>query len=287
MPIKMVNYGQSGHGKTGALAALCAAGYNVRVADLENGVETLVNLLNDPSAKYPKEAIDRLRWITLTEKMRVLAGNFVPMGATVWPKFVDLLGVKWKGDKRFDRASQSIVDCTDDLGSPYTWTEKEVLAIDTLSSAAEAGLNHNLQMQGALGGARTSMEGMRDAGSAQTKIDKFLQFLADQHLGCNVVINTHINWAKENGKNPEVGYDGELYAFPSAIGKALNATIGKHFNHMLMTRKVGQEYRIYTRGVPNAGLKSGAPLRVKDSYPIHMGLADYFADVNKVGGAKP
>lgn len=282
MPVKVLNMGESGGGKTGALASLCVAGFNVRLADLENGVEALINVLTDPASKYPKDAISRLRWRTLTEPMRVLNGNLVARQATVWPTLVAMLE-SWQGDSRFDVKTQQIVKCEDKLGSIYNWTEKDVFALDTLTALGDAANNHYLQMQGQLGNKRSSMEMMRDTGSAQGMIDKFLQFMRDTNLKANVIINTHVNWAKEDGSPAEVGYEGVKYAFPSAIGKALNLKIGRNFNHMLMTRKVGISSRIHTRGIANAALKSGAPLKVRESYDIVNGLAEYFADVNKSG----
>lgn len=278
MPIKMINIGESGGGKTCALAALLAVGYNVRVLDLDNGIEALVSLLTHEKSKYPKDAITRLRWRTITEPMRVLNGNIVPRQAIQYPTAVDMLE-SWKGDKRFDRASNRVVPCEDKLGTIYNWTDREVLNLDTLSALGNAAINHKLMMEGKLGMPRTSMEAMRDAGSAQAMIEKFLQFMADDSLKCHVIINTHVNWAKEDGSNAEPGYEGTKYGFPSAIGKALNLKVAKNFNHMLMTRRIGVEQRIYTRGVGNVALKSGAPLNVKESYPLSTGLADYFRDV--------
>lgn len=302
MPIKLLNVGETGTGKTGALAALCAAGYNVRLLDLENGAETLINILNDPASKYPKDSISRLRWRTLTEPMRVMGGMIVPRGATVYPGCVGMLE-KWTGDMRYDPKAaaeqakgreptenelRGYAKCEDSLGTIYNWSSKDVLALDTLSSLGEGATNHVQLMQGKLGDAKmTSMESMRFTGSAQGLVEKFLQFMRDDNLKCNVVINTHLNWAKEDGSNismEDAANNVARFGFPSAVGKALNQKIGRNFNHMLMTRKLGHEHRIYTRGVPNIGLKSGAPLRVKESYALHMGLAEYFADVNKVGG---
>ena len=45
---KMLFIGDSGSGKTGALASLAAAGYNLRILDVDNGVDILANLLRDP-----------------------------------------------------------------------------------------------------------------------------------------------------------------------------------------------------------------------------------------------
>lgn len=278
MPIKLINMGESGHGKTSMLAGLCSAGYNVRVLDLDNGIESLVDILTGPGSKHKPDAIGRLRWKTLTESYMSRGGNIVPRGAAVYPGAVAMLET-WKGDESYDSKAQEPKPCVDSLGSIYSWTDKDVLVVDTLTSLAESAIYHSQMMQGALGNARTSMESMRDAGSAQGMTEKFLQFMRDDNLKCNIVINTHLNWAKEDGTAIEPGYQGVRYGFPSAIGKALNMKIGRNFNHILLTRKVGQEYRLFTKGVANIGLKSGAPLRVKESYGGPMALADYFRDV--------
>lgn len=302
MPVKLINMGESGSGKTGALASLCAAGYNVRVLDLENGIEALVNLLIGKTSKYPKDSIKRLRWKTLTEPMRVLNGAIIPRAATVWPNAVGMLE-SWSGDSIYDpelaarqyaerKAKNPEAEMSDDerrgyakapdkLGTIYNWGKMDVLCTDTLTALGDSANNHIMQMSGKLGGAQTSMESMRNIGSAQGLLDKYLQFMRDSTLKCNVIINTHVNWCKEDGSNPEVGYTGTLYAFPTAIGKAMNLKIGRHFNHMVMTKRVGVSSRIYTRGLANAALKSGTPLQVNSDYAIEDGLSRYFADVLK------
>lgn len=277
MPVKMINLADTGAGKTGALASLCAAGYNVRVLDLDNGMESLVNVLTDSKSQYPKEAIGRLRWRTLTEPMRIIGGQIQPKAATVWNLATAMLEA-WKGDSAAS-ASGQVIPTTDGLGNIGNWGEKDVLVIDTLSTLGTAAMNFNLMMNGDLGKRRSSMEAMRDVGAAQGQLDKLLQLLFDSTVRCHVIVNTHVVFAKEDGTAAEPGYTGMIYAFPAAIGKALSPKMGKYFNHMLMTRRVGTDQRIYTRGMANVGLKSGAPLRVKESYPVKTGLADYFRDV--------
>ena len=46
--VKMLFIGPSGAGKTGALASLASAGYNLRILDMDNGLDVLANVLNDP-----------------------------------------------------------------------------------------------------------------------------------------------------------------------------------------------------------------------------------------------
>lgn len=274
MPIKLINVGDTGSGKTGAILSLAAAGYKVRIADLDNGMEALVDLMTNEKSPYPKHTLENIRWKTMTEPMRVIGGQFIPKSATVWQRMVENLE-NWKGDSRA-LASGEIISCEDKLGPVSSWDAKTVFVLDTLSTAGTAALNFHLMMNGALGKKRTGHEGMRDIGAAQDMLDKLFQWVFDTSIKCNIILNTHVVFAKEDGKNPEPGYNGPIYAFPAAIGKALSPKMGKYFNHMLLTKKEGNAQRIYTRGIPNIGLKSGAPLRVAQSYDVKDGLAKYF-----------
>ena len=51
-PAKILLIGKSGAGKTGALASLVAAGYNLRIIDTDKGVRPLRSLLTDPHYPY-------------------------------------------------------------------------------------------------------------------------------------------------------------------------------------------------------------------------------------------
>lgn len=277
----MINLAESGAGKTSALASLLDAGFQVRVLDLDNGMESLINLLTDPASPYRKDAISRLRWRTLTEPMRVLGGKIYPKQASVWPNAVGMLPA-WKGDYRWDseRGEKVPTAPAEALGDISTWGEDCILVLDTLSSLGTAARNFHLQLQGKLVADRSSMDGMRDVGSAQNYLEQFLQIIFAENVKCHVVVNTHIVYTKEDGRSAEPGYDGALFAHPAAIGKAFSVKgIAKYFNHMLMTRDAAGQKKIHTKGVMNVGLKSGAPLRVKQSYGLKFGLAEYFRDV--------
>lgn len=274
MPIKLINIGDTGSGKTGAICSLAAAGYKVVIDDLDNGVEVLKDILTAPAFGYAPAARLNIKWKTITEPMRVVGGQIVPKAATVWQRTVDSLG-NFKMFKELNAAGE-IVENPGTLGAIDTWGEDTVYVLDTLSTLGTAANNFNLMMNGNLGKKRTSMEEMRDIGAAQTQLDKFLQLIFDESIKCNVILNTHVIFAKEDGSNIEPGYEGLRYAFPAAIGKALSPKMGKYFNHMLLTKKEGLTSRIYTRGLPNVGLKSGAPSKVAASYDAKDGLAKYF-----------
>lgn len=274
MPIKLINVGDTGAGKSSALLSLAAAGYQVRILDLDNGMDALIDLMTDPKSPYPKHTIENIRWKTITEPMRAIGGNFVPKSATVWQRMTEMLE-NWKGDERTNADGQRI-PCEDKLGPVSSWGQDCICALDTLSTAGTAAMNFYLMMNGALGKKRSSMESMRDIGAAQDMLDKFLQYVFDTSIKCNFILNTHVVFAKEDGKNAEPGYDGPIFAFPAAIGKALSPKMGKYFNHLLLTKLEGSQRAIYTKGIPNIGLKSGAPLKVQARYDIKDGFAKYF-----------
>lgn len=263
-PIKMIVEGESGTGKTGALASLISAGYNVRVMDFDNGMDALLDLLT--GSLYKPESRSHLDYVTLTEPMRILNGKIVPAKASVWSRTISLLD-HWKHDNV-------------DLGKISTWTDKDVLVLDTLSTLGTAAKNYHLALNGKLLADATQNENLRNIGGAQNYLDSLMQLLFDESIKCNIIVNTHIVWAKEDGRNPEQGEQNVvLYAFPAAIGKSFSAKVSKYFNTVLVTKKVGPVLKIYTKDQPNISTKTAAPTKTKREYPIQTGLADFFKDV--------
>lgn len=274
---KLLLIGHSGAGKTGALASLAARGYILRILDLDNGLDILRDYMTNPASPYVKanpKVAENVSFKTITDKMKVSQGKLIPATATSWRRTVDSL-VGWKdGDK--------------DFGSITTWDNNTVLVIDSFSALATAALNFHLSLQGALGAERTGFEYQRDIGAAQKLLRSFLDTIYDENVKCNVVVTAHITFANDLGMGPR-GKDNEVnvtQGFPSAIGRALSPHIPRWFNNMLIVKASGPgnaTHAIYTRGQTMDGQvvssKSAAPLRVKDSYPIDWGLADYFAAI--------
>ena len=92
---KLLFVGDSGAGKTGALASLAAAGYKIRILDLDNGVDVLRDLLT--SSKYPKDAVGNVDYVTITEPMKNVGGKLIPAKASVWQRLTSMLG-EWKDE---------------------------------------------------------------------------------------------------------------------------------------------------------------------------------------------
>lgn len=264
---KLLFVGDSGGGKTGALASLSVAGYNLRIVDTDNGLDVLRNLLTDPQSPYVKadpSAVDRVQYVTLTNPKKNINGKLIPSGATVWPRLAQLLA-HWK-------------DGEVDLGPITTWTPQEVLVIDTLTTVSTAALDFILSMNGRLG----QRPQLQDWGAGQDLVEQLLQMLYDDSVKCNVIVNCHITYIGEE--------NGPLRGYPNTLGKALPPKVGRYFNSILMTKTTGSGSAMRRKILTNTSgvveLKNTAPMRVKAEYPLESGLADYFMAVREQGAVK-
>jgi hypothetical protein len=92
---KLLLIGDPGSGKTGALASLASAGYQLRILDFDNGLDVLKNLLSDPKTPYDKKAINNVTYMTVTDEMKNVAGKLIPSKATAWSQGIQMLQ-HWK-----------------------------------------------------------------------------------------------------------------------------------------------------------------------------------------------
>src|SRR5690349_16646671 len=111
---KLLIEGDSGSGKTGALASLVGAGYKLRILDFDNGLETLKNyVLRD----WP-DKIANVEYRTLRDKRKMTGEGPIIEGV---PKaFVD--GIKMLDRWKYDQT---------DLGVPATWGAECILILDS------------------------------------------------------------------------------------------------------------------------------------------------------------
>jgi len=77
--VKMLVVGESGTGKTGALASLAKAGYNLKIADFENGLDPLIAELRDDP-----DALARVSFMQFFDKIK--KGRVVAKAADAFTK---------------------------------------------------------------------------------------------------------------------------------------------------------------------------------------------------------
>lgn len=283
---KLMLIGDSGSGKTGALASLAAAGYNLRILDLDNGLDVLKNYVTDPTSQYVKQApncAERIQYVTITDGMRNVNGRVFPAKVSVWDRTMRMLN-EWKEPAVGDMPEIN-------LGKVADWTAQEVLVLDSLSMLATGAHNFHLSMNAGLGQNRTQNEYRRDVGATQALITTFLELIYSDAIKCNVIVLAHITAINDYGGKPDQESKDEAAksarGYPSAIGRALSPRIPRYFNNVLVAQTVGTgrgtRHRIYTQPTIVDGqiinAKSSAPLRVAPEYPLETGLADYFKAV--------
>ncbi len=270
-PIKMLYLGHTGSGKTGSLAALAAAGYNVRILDMDKGCQILGDYLTNPESPYlkPKAGLwsgegtaQRLSYVTVTERYAMQGAKTVARG-DAWQRMIAQLN-NWRDGEL-------------QLGNISKWGERDVLVIDGLSRAAEAALNMHLVLNGRiLTGPQVGTAGTNDYTAVYRMITDWLDMLKSEDIKCQIIMICHIQFQDAPGTDPKARSQSDLKGFPQVIGRLIAPKIGQYFNHALQAVDVGGRRFIRTKSLDSVGTKSSAPLRVKDQYDLSTGLAEYF-----------
>lgn len=290
-PVKVLLIGQNGTGKTGSLASLVVAGYNLRIIDTDKGVKPLRSLLTHPNYPYStqikKLGIDLSAAVQYVPFSIPLAYRAVqhkedgkssmekilaPTNASAWPKVLELLD-EWK-------------DNGESLGKITTWDIKSVLVVDSFSTLAMMAYYFIQQLNGRLGAREDGYDFQRDVGAAQAQLRRLLELLFNDMIRCNVVVISHITTidnSKGFNQSPEQrarnNEQVDAKGFPSAIGRALSPHMGKYFNDVYICRQSGSgtnvKRSISTVPMDNTSAKNSVWL--EREYDVGSGLAEIFA----------
>jgi len=243
--VKMLYIGDSGTGKTGSLASLVKAGYELRIIDFDNGLDVLRDYV-------PQDKLDRIRFQTFTDEMQGTGGVVLPKGVPqAFPNALKQL-TNWKtADENF--------------GNVSTWPDNVVLVIDSMTLAGEAALRYVL----ALGGHSGKQAQLQHWGEAQRLLQGLLELLYSSAVKCNVIVTSHITIIEDETSGFKKG-------MPATIGKALSAKVPRLFNTMVQAKTVGKKRVILTQSAGIVDLKTSAPTRIPAELPLDTGLATIF-----------
>ena len=252
--VRALLIGDSGSGKSGALASLAAAGYTLWIADFDNGLDVLASIVK----KHAPAALENIEYETFRDRFKVQGDKLVPTDAKAWTE-----GIRWIEK----------VATRKDLG------QNDILILDSMSFAAKAAMLHIRKINGRL----TMAPYQSDYGEAQNLIEGLAGMLTDDDLKCNVICTAHVAYqGDEEAGVPTKG-------LPSMIGKALNPVIPRYFNHTLLARQVGSgtavTRQIHSVTLGNIELKNTNPGTIRERYKfdgVTGGLADYFRDARGV-----
>lgn len=251
--VKMLNIGRSKTGKTGSLAGLAKAGYNLHILDYDNGLETIVKVLRADKSVGP-EVFKRIHYETLRDD--IYTQNGIPRVRPP-PKAFKAAGdtlTKWKAN---------------DFGP------NDVLVLDTLMSFSEAAFRQATFLAGRL----NQRAQLQDYGWMADSCLLFIEMLTAPELNCHVVVNTHIKYftGDEETQTSALG-------LPDAKGQEIAKNVSKFFNTVVLTRTMGsgQGTRrvISTKPLGVIEVATSNPTGVADTYPVdNAGMAQLFRDI--------
>jgi len=247
---KLMLIGNSGSGKTGALTPLVAAGYKLRIIDLDAGLDALVNHVREINP----ELLKNIEYQTFRDKMK--------MGPT-GPKVVG-------APKAYLNTLTALEHWPDDDSDPAEWGKDTILVIDSLTNLGRAAFQWARAINPLSGGGK-KQDGRQWYGMAQDLLQDLIANVTSDAFKTNVIIISHIELTDQQGI---------IKGYASAIGKALGPKIPVFFNTLLLSELSGTgknvKRRIKTFPTALIDVKNPVPMRIEAEYPIETGLADIF-----------
>lgn len=233
--VKLLLMGNSGVGKTGALASLAAAGYRLFIADFDNGLDILM----DPTILDPKYRENV--FYKSFQDTPIKAGNALIPAANAWSDMMKALG-DWKEDGK-------------SLGNITTWGSNDVFVLDSLTIASDRAMDEALKMGGRLG----QRPQIQDYAAAMDSIQSLLELAYSMACKCNVVMNAHLQYLNDE-------QSGTRKAFPNVIGQRLAPKVPRYFNNMVLLTKTpmgaGVRRQLETSSTFTMDLKVSKPGKV-------------------------
>ncbi len=270
-PVKALLTGQPGTGKTGALASLARAGYNLHIINCDNNLDILAAVLkNDPAS------LARVRYVTCTNERKT--GVMAPKYKGSPDAYQRALGLMdhWK-EKDEDADGKDVV--THDGGRPAEWGLDHVLVIDSGTRLSDQCFDAFLHKNQKL----TIDADFRDYMAPQRGMDGVWSLLTADSFFTNVLIIMHIK-AVEKEIDKKMVLVGEL---PKGVGMAGSESVGGFFPTIIKMERSGTgdsvKRRIFTR--PSGLLETKMPaLEAERVYDGDDALASIF---ELLGGGLP
>ena len=205
--VKALLLGDSGAGKTGALVSLVAAGYKVRILDLDNKVAT--GILPKAIMRVCPQKIGNVDYISLRDKKKASA-----------------LGPIFDGVPQSFTKSMELLNKWEDGSVPSQWGPDVVFVLDSLTFLGDAAFNWAKSMNS---GAKDPRQWFY---TAQQATEDVIGLLTSQNFQTNVIVIAHVSWSNKTDSTGAVLTKG----YPASIGKALDNTIPAYFDSMILAQ---------------------------------------------------
>lgn len=232
--------------------SLVKAGYNLRILDFDNGLDSLVTLVR----RECPDRLDSIQFVSLRDKIKGSPTGPVMDGMpTAFTRAMQLLD-RWKEGET-------------DLGKPADWGDNDVVVVDSLTFLSECAFHW----------AEAMNPGAKDKrqiyGHAQGAIENAIALLTSDSFKPNVIVISHIKFIDQP--------DGSTKGFPTAVGNAILPKLPAYFNHVVLceTKGSGSSLKRVLKTVSTAtvDLKSSASFKLAPELPIETGLFDLFKAV--------
>jgi len=244
--VRALYIGDSGTGKTGSLISLLQAGYNIRMLDMDNNADSLIQLCRHTDPKL----LEKLDIISVRDKFRAsqMTGLEVAGQPRAWVDALKYLN-KW-----------------DDGTQLSEWDNKTIFVLDTLTSAGRAAFHWAKGMN------PNSKDPRQWYAAGQDSLKTLLELLTSPDFKCHILVLSHIDLIERD--------DGTTKGYASSLGKALGPQIAKVFPTLIMAESKGTGSKITrtitTRPTALVDLKNPVPFRIDERYPLETGMASIF-----------
>ena len=244
--VKLLFVGNSGAGKTGALTPLVQAGYDLKIIDLDSGLDALIYHVGAADPKL----LDKIEYVSFRDPMKM-----TPQG----PKVAGT-------PKAYVNALSALERWPEDESDPSAWGEKTVLVVDSLTNVGRAAFQWARAMN------PTSKDPRQWYKTAQDLIEDLIANLTSDSFRTNVIVISHIDIYEAS--------DGRVRGVASSIGKALGPKLPRFFNTMILSETTGSGKNVKRtiKTFPTAllDLKNPAPMKIDAEYPLETGLTTIF-----------
>lgn len=276
-PIRLLNSGEPGAGKTSALVALANAGFKLRILDYDGNFRPVLNYVDE-------RVLPNIDIQTLQEELKFSPTNGLePKGKPkAFTRGLQLM-TRWKYTEK---------DGTEvDLGDPAEWGPDTVVVLDTISSQGDTAMWQALNMVG-----RSPLNRRdKDWGLAIDLQANFLNLIRHVNNQFHFIANAHIRVISpdtERDQDTALQRDvkeqrAELMptkAFPHVLGRQLPRTVTGKFEGAVTTKKAERGPMKGKRVItwdddPNFQTKLAASTRLSKELDVGTGLLQIFEEL--------
>lgn len=236
---KLIYIGDSGTGKTGSLVSLLAAGYHLRILDLDNGLDALVHFAREQCP----DKLKNVEYETIRDKYVSSRAGPICRSSKAFTEALDVL-TRWA-----------------DIEDPNS-----IAIVDSGSAFGRAGFEWAKGMNPAAKDPRQWYF------AAQSAFENTIALLTSEAFKQNVIFISHVNY-KEITEGVTKGH---ANAIGSALGPIIPRYFNTMILAETTGAGKNTKRRIKTMSTGIIDLKNPTPGKIENDLPLETGMAEIF-----------